>query len=247
MRYDCTREEEVEVGELGSFETCAEFNGVAPRWGRRKKERTMKGQKKTSAAKRAPFAEIGYDGDDAGLGDGFFDFGDPGELSPVWGSLLGAGLAGGGVLTAKAMRKTHPRVAKYAGVVGLLAGGVPSTVALFFHQTRRAGLLGLGVSAIVGVSELIRSLYVEPQFGLYQPEMTGAGLEILGEDVDGGEADEIAAAMMQGALGAGVPLEIMGQSTPQQAMAGLGLYQPEMTGANPLEVMGAVQPFSGMF
>ena len=67
-------------------------------------------------------------------------------------------------------------------------------------------------------------------FKVSEPEMTGAGEEIaiLGPG-------EVAA-----------PIEILGETTPAAAM---GHYQTEMTGANPLEVMGAggYAPYSGAF
>jgi hypothetical protein len=205
----------------------------------------MRGQNKNSVAMRARGAEdmSGAQTELSGLFDSD-DYGYAGEMSPAWGALIGAGLAEGGILIGKAMRRTHPRMAKYAGVVGLLAGGVPAGVAIIFPSTRRAGLLGLAVTAIASVGEFIRANYVEPQLGFYQPEMTGAGgIEILGDE----EADYMAEAMIANALGAGgMPIEVMGQPSAQSALAGLGLYQPEMTGARPMDVMG-VSPYSGSF
>jgi hypothetical protein len=171
------------------------------------------------------------------------EYGDPGEMSPAWGALLGGGLTMAGVIAAKAFSRRSSGWSKYAGGVGLLAGGVPSAIMLFFHSTRRAGFLGLAVAAVTGLGELIKDLFIEPKqlagLGLYQPEMTdGLGEEriaILGADEYEG-------------LPMGAPLEILGQASAAQALAGLGVYQPEMTGANPIDVMGgAVVPYSGSF
>jgi hypothetical protein len=93
----------------------------------------------------------------------------------------------------------------------------------------------------MGLTELIKDIWVEPKqlqgLGLYQPEMTGLGAEeisILGNGNGMGEMEYGAA-----------PIEILGESTPTQA---LGAYQTEITGAHPLDVMGAgYQPFSGSF
>jgi hypothetical protein len=165
-------------------------------------------------------------------------------MSPVWGAIAGVGLTELGILVAKGMRKSSPRLAKYAGGVGLLTGGIPSAIALIFPTTRRAGILGLATTAIAGVAELLRAHWVEPNLGLYQPEMTGADIEVMDT-----EADMMAEAMVAGALGQGSPLQILGQSTAQSALAGLGIYQPEMTGATPLDVSGGggYSPFSGTF
>jgi hypothetical protein len=164
------------------------------------------------------------------------DFGYPGEFNPAYGALAAAALTEAGILTAKHMRPTHPGLAKWAGLVGLVAGGLPSTAALFFDRTRRAGWLGLAVTAVAAGAELLRSHFVEPQLGMYAPEMTD-GVQIL-------DADMAAEAAIQDALAEG--LQIMGQSTPQQA---LGMYAPEMTGGlgyNPMEVSGyAGAPYSG--
>jgi hypothetical protein len=243
MKNSCTQAEQITVGDLGRFVRCGVWNGKKKVQPRKRSDKERKMEKST--LKQAELDET------ATLGDFYDDgMGDPGEWSPVWGAVLGAGLTEGGILIAKAMRKSSPNVAKYAGAVGLLAGGVPSAIAIIFPSTRRAGFLGLAVSAIAGVGELIRSHYVEPTLGLYQPEMTGADtIEVMGGPDH--EADMMAEALIAGALGQTAPgggqaLQIVGQATPQQALAGLGLYQPEMTGARPLEVSG-VNPYSGQF
>ena len=156
---------------------------------------------------------------DGALG-GLFDIGYYGEISPVWGALVGGVLTEAGILIAKSMRAKSPRVAKYAGLMGLAFGGVPSAVALIFHSTRRAGYLGLAVTAIASVGELLRAFYVEPSLGLYEGETAGA-FEIMDND-----ADEIAESMIAGALGEVPGLQMLGQ------------YSPDFAGFQPMEVMG---------
>jgi hypothetical protein len=162
------------------------------------------------------------------LGGLFDGYGYYGEVSPAWGALLGAGLAGGGLLAAKAMRHSSPRIAKYAGFIALAAGGIPSTIALFFRKTRSAGFLGLGLTAVIAITELLRGHYIEPEMngalGEYAAEMAGADLQILGESAD---TDAVAQALVAGALGMPSGLQIMGGGTP----VSLGLYQDEMAGA----------------
>jgi len=173
-----------------------------------------------------------------GLFSDFSAYGD--EMHVGWGALIGGGFTSAGMLLAKGLTRKSSKWSKYAGGVGILAGGLPAAVMLFFPRTRRAGYLALAVSAIEGLTELIKDIWIEPRqlagynMGLYQPEMTdGLGaddISILG-DMEYGEA----------------PLQILGETTPAQA---LGAYQTEMTGgASPLDVMGggAVQPYSGHF
>jgi len=170
--------------------------------------------------------------------NGLFDYsGTGGELPTAYGALIGGGLTAGAMLATKAFTRKSSNWSKYAGAVGIAVGGVPAVAMLFFPKTQRAGYLALAVSAIAGLTELIKDVWIEPKqlagLGLYQPEMTGAGEEIsiLGDEYVDGAA----------------PIEILGQSTVQQA---LGAYQTEMTGANPLDVMGAnggYSPFSGAF
>jgi hypothetical protein len=225
----CLRSEKIVVGGLGDYLRCGAWETHAH------KEKAMK-TKFNSVAERSEVAG-------GGLG-GLFDpdFGDMyGETSPAWGALLGGGVAGGALLAAKAMRGHSPRVAKYAGLIALAAGGLPSVAAIFFHKTRRAGYLGLAMSAIIGVTETLRALFVEPNLGLYADDAI-RGLGAGGIEILDAQADAIAEAMISGALGAG-GIEILGQQTPAQAM-GIGMYQPEAIGAHPLEVSG-VQPFSG--
>lgn len=177
---------------------------------------------------------------EAELRDGFADLGahGGGGMSPVWGALIGTGLASAGILVAKSMRAKRPKVAKYAGVVGLLAAGLPSVAAIFTRKYRRAGYLGLATGTIVAVGEMIRSMYVEPQFG---------AVEILGDEYDGiGEYDIDGLGMYQPEMtdGMGAGIEVLGQTTPAEAM---GMYQPELTAA-PLDVAGlAMAPYGGSF
>lgn len=252
MRYRCTRTAQVRLKRpLGTFTRCAEWNGKyrgenrddlgALEGASPTKELKMKRQFKGLSV--SPADEGAFEGADAGeLGDALFG---SSEMRPVWGAIGGATLASVGILIAKSRRAKSPKTAKYAGLVGLATAGIPSALALLSPKYRRAAYLGLATATIVSVGELIRAMYVEPQFGddeygeyevddgmgMYQPEMTdGYGaVEILGD----------------GGMGAGI--EVLGQASPQEAM---GLYQPEMTGAAPLDVAGgglASNPYSGSF
>jgi hypothetical protein len=107
--------------------------------------------------------------------------------------------------------------------------------AIFTRKYRRAGYLGLATGTIVAVGEMIRSMYVEPQFG---------AVEILGDDY--GEYDIDGLGMYQPEMtdGMGAGIEVLGQTTPAEAM---GMYQPELTSA-PLDVAGlAMAPYGGSF
>jgi hypothetical protein len=260
MKNRCLKDQFVRFAEIeGKYTRCGQWAGKSKRTGSNglngpseraanlNEERTMtKKYGKISAAKRA---EAQNAGGLAGTFDDGFDDGEIGEQGlgasmashPVFGALGGGALAGTGLLVAKGMRKTHPRVAKYAGVVALAVGGIPSLgLVLFSRKYRGAGYLGLAMTALVGGIELVRVMFVEPELGLYQAEMTGAGIEILDA-----QADAIAEAMVAGALGQ-PGVQILGQTTAAQAM-GLGMYQTEsVQGAHPIEVMG-VTPYTGHF
>jgi len=175
-------------------------------------------------------------------------------MNPVYGAFIGAGGATIGILGAKAFTRKSSNWSKYAGAVGMATGGIPSLMLVLSKNdsTKKAGYLGLAIATIEGLTELIKTLYIEPKqlmdsgYGLYQPEMTGAGedqIAILGDDYYSNWQTEVDGA------GMAAPIEILGETTPAAA---LGAYQTEMTGAHPLDVMGAMgaggfSPYSGHF
>jgi hypothetical protein len=242
--------DKVEVPDVGSFIRCAVWDGpqgqmrdgelgAEPDEENEQDTNAIEGVTMTRSMKFDQFsagepAEVASDE----LGGLFDGYGYYGEVSPAWGALLGAGLAGGGLLAAKAMRHTHPRVAKYAGFIALASGGIPSAIALFFRKTRSAGFLGLGLTAVIAVTELIRGHYVEPEMngalGEYAAEMAGADLQILGGADD---TDMVAQALVAGALGEPSGLQIMGGG-----QMSIGLYADEMAGAHESTT---VSPYQG--
>ncbi len=228
----CQTEERFVVDKFGDYQRCRVFaDGANKALGAPQREgKTMT---KTQGKGSIPA------GDNlAGLFDP--DFGEIyyGGLSPAYGAMIGAGAAGAGLLVGKALRKNHPRVAKWAGLVALGTGGVAAGVMIAMPRTRRAGYLAAAMAGLIAGIELLRGHWVEPQMndslGLYQQEIADQGITIMDA-----QADAIAEALVSGALGQGQPgVQILGQGTPEEAM---GMYQPEI--ARPLEVGGVGFPY----
>lgn len=118
------------------------------------------------------------------------DFGDPGEVNPLWGFVGGGAVTGTAMITAKALGRSYPRLAKHAGIIGGGIGLAASGIAMIFEDTRRAGYLGAVAALLTSLPEVVRSLVLVPRglgdaydMGYTAAEFADApALEILGLD-----------------------------------------------------------------